>query len=141
MGNPLENVLPRFSNNRKHKRINEGEVHKLKIITMETERKRTLKQNKSIHKFFEEASVELNNADISLKVLLETLEVEHTAESVKSIFRAIGRAKFGKVSTADLTTKELNETFEELARLFAKNGIHILFPSVENSEEYLESFV
>lgn len=110
---------------------------------METkeERKRTLRQNRSLHKFFNEAACELNACGVTMKVLLDTLDVEHTSHSVKAVFRAIGRAKFGKISTADLTTKELNETFEELARLFAQNGIYMLFPSVENSEEYLNSFI
>lgn len=107
---------------------------------MTDERKRTLKQNKAIHKFFQEAADELNNAGISQILLLEGLEVEHTFYSVKALFRAIGRAKFGKVSTADLTTKELQETFEEMQRLFARFGISMGFPSYEDSEEYLRSY-
>ena len=109
-------------------------------MSQETDRKRTLAQNRAIHKFFQEAAVELNNAGIDQKLLLEGLEVEHTFYSVKEIFRAIGRAKFGKVSTADLTTKELQETFEEMQRMFARVGISMTFPSYEDSEEYLRSY-
>jgi hypothetical protein len=104
------------------------------------ERTRTNKQNRALHKFFEESAVELNNAGISQKVLLEYLEVEHTAHSVKALFRAIGRAKFGKTSTADLTTVEVQECFEEIVRLFAQHGIVMNFPSYQETAEYLKSF-
>ena len=107
---------------------------------MNETRLRTKKQNRAAHKFFKELSDELNNAGISQKLLIEGLEVEHTEHSVKSVFRAIGRAKFGKLSTADLTTKELHETFEEMSRICARLGIVIGFPSYEDSEEYLQSY-
>lgn len=106
---------------------------------MTEETQRTKKQNRAVHKFFQEASDELNGAGISQKLLIEDLEVEHTPQSVKSLFRAIGKAKFGKVSTADLTTRELQETFEEVTRLFARFGISMTFPSYEDSEEYLRT--
>jgi hypothetical protein len=54
-------------------------------------------------------SRECNNSGIDMKVLVSNLRVDTTPESIKSIFREIGRLKYGKVSTADLTTKEVNE--------------------------------
>lgn len=107
---------------------------------MTEDRKRTSRQNRAVHKFFEEASNELNNSGISQKLLIQNLDVEHTPQSVKSIFRAIGKAKFEKTSTADLTTKELQDCFEEITRLFAQHGIDMKFPSYEDSEEYLKSY-
>lgn len=71
--------------------------------------KRTTRQNRSLHKWFEEVSRECNNSGIDMKVLVSNLRVDTTPESIKSIFREIGRLKYGKVSTADLTTKEVNE--------------------------------
>ncbi len=107
---------------------------------MNEPKKRTLRQNRAVHKFFNEAACELNARGITMKVLLDTLDVEHTSHSVKSIFRAIGRVKCGKTSTADLTTVELQECFEELARLFAQNGLVMNFPSYEDTKEYLSSY-
>ena len=79
--------------------------------------KRTNLQNKSLHKWFEEVSRECNNSGIDMKVLVSNLRVDTTPESVKSVFREIGKVKYGKSSTAELTTKEGNECFEECNRL------------------------
>lgn len=94
-------------------------------------RKRTIRQNKSIHKWFEEVSRECNDRGIDMKVLVENLRVDTTPESIKDIFREIGRAKYGKHSTADLTTKELMECYEEFNRLLGTHSLHIGFPSQE----------
>lgn len=48
--------------------------------------------------------------------------------------------KFGKKSTAELTTKELQECWEEMNRLLASVGIHCPYHSQENTEGYLNSF-
>ena len=91
--------------------------------------KRTIKQNSSLHKWFSELSRELNNNGVDVKVLVENLRVDATPEMVKSIFRAIGKEKFGVKSTADLTTSQVNECYDEFVRLMANVGIFIPFPS------------
>lgn len=97
--------------------------------------KRTLKQNRSIHVFFEEVSRECNDRGIDMKVLVSNLRVDTSPESIKDIFRQIGLVKFGKKSTADLTTKELMDCYEEFNRLLGNNGLHCPFPSSEFNYE------
>lgn len=103
--------------------------------------KRTNLQNASIHSWFDEVSRELNLAGIDFKVLVDSLRVDSTPELIKATFRQIGFVKFGKKSTAELTTKELQECWEEMNRLLASVGIHCPYHSQENTEAYLNSFL
>lgn len=106
------------------------------------EKQRTPNQNKSLHKWCEETAQELNNAGISMQALIENLDIDHTKDSVKRIWQAIGKEKFNKEHTSDFTTKEIQEVYEEMNRLLSKFGIHIPFPSqeirnlIENYNEY-----
>lgn len=107
---------------------------------MKEPKKRTLRQNRSLHKWFSEIANEVNNAGIGQNLVLEGLQVDHTAESIKNIFRAVCRAKYGKVSTTELTTVELQDCVEELTRILGNSGITMGFPTVEDTEEYLNSY-
>ena len=98
------------------------------------ENKRTLKQNKSVHKYFKEVADELNGQGISQTNFIKGLEIDFSEHSVKDIFRAIGKQKYGKKSTADLTTSELQGCWEEMNRRLADFGTSIPFPSIENKE-------
>jgi len=91
--------------------------------------KRTEKQNNSIHLWFEEVARELNDRGIDMRVLVKDLQVTHTKESVKGIWKAIGEAKYGKDSTTKLTSKEIDEIYDEMNRLLSEFDIHIAFPS------------
>lgn len=102
--------------------------------------KRTLKQNNSLHKWCEEVAEELNNRGVTMRALIERLEIDHSKESVKMFWRAIAKAKFGKKSTTELETNEVDKVYEEMNRLLAEFEIHIPFPSEENRSEALESF-
>ena len=95
------------------------------------EKKRTIQQNRSLHLYCQQLSNKLNEAGISQRVLLEGLEIDNSEESIKDIFRSLGRAKYKKDSTAKLTTKEMSDCYEELNRHIAKLGIHIPWPSQE----------
>lgn len=97
--------------------------------------KRTDKQNRAIHVFFNEVSRECNDRGIDMKVLVENLRVDTSPESIKDIFRQIGFVKYGKKSTADLTTKELMDCYEEFNRLLGQSSLHIPFPSQEFNYE------
>lgn len=103
--------------------------------------KRTIQQNKSIHSWFNEVSRELNNAGIDYQVLVKGLRVDSTPELIKATFRQIGLVKYGKKSTAELTTTELQGCWEEMNRLLASVGIHCPYHSQENTEEYMNSFI
>src|SRR3990167_4369123 len=102
-------------------------------------KQRTLQQNKSLHKYCELLADALNEAGISQALFLKGLEVDNSSESVKVVFRAIGKAKYLKISTVDLTTKEMSEIFDEINRHIALLGIHIDWPS-EESQNFSETY-
>jgi ABC-type molybdate transport system substrate-binding protein len=106
------------------------------------EKKRTLAQNRSEHKLFQETADECVGHGVTMKMLLENFEIYPTAHSIKDIWREIGRIKYGKDSTADLTTVENMEVFKEFRQLFINlsgGEIDLTFPSYLSSDEYLES--
>lgn len=102
--------------------------------------KRTNKMNRSLHRYCSELATELQNAGVPLEVFVHLIEADYTMEAVKEVFRAFARAKFHKSSTADLTTKEIQEVYEEMNRHVAQFGIHIAWPSIEETDNYINSF-
>ena len=98
------------------------------------EKQRTPAQNRSAHKLWEELAREANHHGITLKVLIQNLTVEVTPESVKMIAQEIGRVKYGKSHSSDWTTKELSNVCEEVIKIFAEQGIEMVFPSFEQQE-------
>lgn len=97
-------------------------------------KRRTESQNKAMHKYFEEVADELNNAGIEPAIFLQNFRISHTKESIKDIFRQIGRQKFRKDSTSLLTTGEMNEIIKEFDRHLGGFGILMDFPSEENQQ-------
>lgn len=91
-------------------------------------KKRTERQSRAIHVYFEEVARELNDRGIDMRVLVKNLQVAHTKDSVKGIWKAIGEAKYGKKSTTQLTSKEIDEVYDELNKLLSEHDIHIAFP-------------
>lgn len=50
------------------------------------------------------------------------------------------RAMYGKRSTTELTTAEVSKVFEQLAHMLGeKFGIEMVFPSVEETDAYINS--
>lgn len=96
------------------------------------EKQRTLKQNKSLHLYCKMLSEALNDAGISQGVFLHGLEVDNSPESIKAVFREIGKTKYLENSTAKLSTKEMTDVWEEINRHIASFGIHIPWPNREN---------
>jgi len=113
---------------------------------METEKekkRRTLLQNKALHKYCEMVATLCKEHGITMRMLLVHYEVYPTPESIKAILREVGRMKFDKISTAEWNTDELQEVFTEHHQelLHITNGlIDIPFPSVTNTIEYLETY-
>lgn len=95
------------------------------------ETKRTIQQNKALHKYCTELARELNEAGVGIDVFFKNVEADHTMESVKSLWRGFAKAKYGKDSTAQLTTKEITDIYDEVNRHIAQWGIHLAFPSQE----------
>lgn len=102
-------------------------------------RTRTLAQNRALHIYATEVATELNNSGIGIDVFFKNVQADHTMESVKFLWQGFAMAKYGKKGTSQLTTSELNAVFEEVNRHIASFGLHIPFPSQENSPSYIES--
>lgn len=102
---------------------------------MEKEKKqRTLRQNNAVHKYCTEIADELNAAGIAMDVFVKNISADHTMETVKSLWRAFAKAKYGKTSTADLSSDEITKIYEEVNRHVSQFGIHVSFPSYEEQE-------
>jgi len=94
-----------------------------------TPKQRTDAQRRAIEVYFKEVATELNNAGIGMSNFLKDFEIDVTQQSVKDVFRAIGKAKYDKISTADLTTTELQGCWEEFNRALGWTGLEIPFPN------------
>ena len=90
---------------------NKQKVKKLKKkLPEEVEDKRTLRQNRSMHLWFDTVSAELIDNDIDMKMLLSKyqLDVPITPLMVKEwLWKRVQISMYGKKSTTKLTTKEV----------------------------------
>lgn len=105
--------------------------------------KRTLKQNKSLHLWFTLLAKEMTARGLDMKKVLEpSVEITPTMELVKDyVWRPLQIAKYGKESTADLTTLELQGVYQDLDRFFlSKHGINLPLPS-EDSLELMQNLI
>lgn len=96
------------------------------------DKQRTLRQNSSLHKYFEMLSDELNSAGLDVKKTLEySVSIPWTPTSIKEIlYRPIMIAITGKESTTELETKDLNLIYDTINRYLSEQfGLHVEFPS------------
>lgn len=99
-------------------------------------KQRTSAQNRALHKYCTELARELNNAGIGIDVFFKNIEADHTMESVKNLWRSFAKVKYGKSSTAELSTKQINNIYDEVNRHISQFGIHMSFPSSESLIDY-----
>ncbi len=103
----------------------------IKIIA----KKRSITQNKALHKWFELIAENLNDLGITfnytgLKGL--SLESRFTLFIVKEIIiKPIIKTLFNLDGTKDLTTKQINELIDVINKFFAEKGVYLPFPSIE----------
>lgn len=99
--------------------------------------KRTLTQNRAMHKFFEMLSEDLTLAGLDMKRTLKPgVDIPWTPSMVKEyLWKPIQDAMLEKESTTELSTKEVNTVYETLIRhLGEKFGITTEFPKEEKEE-------
>ena len=108
-------------------------------IDFSSPKKRTGKQNNSLHEFFEHIANACNDSghemQISSSMLSKSIAVQWTKESIKEhIWRPVQVAMYPDTySTADLKTTELMKVTEQLQHFLATRfGLNIDFPSVES---------
>jgi len=108
--------------------------------TVSGENQRTLKQNKSLHKYFAMLADALNSAGLDMRVVLKPgVEIPWTEDSVKNhLWRPIQRIVTDDIeSTADLSTTDVDAIFQVVSRHIAeKHGVSVPFPDrFSQSEE------
>ena len=102
-----------------------------------TDTKRTLQQNRALHKYFDLLAIALNDAGYDMKKTLKPeVEIPWTQQNVKNhLWRPIQEAMYGVESTADLDTIKPSEIYKVLDRhLSEKLNVSVPFPVNEGEE-------
>lgn len=82
---------------------------------------RTLNQNSAMHKYFKEVADECLDQGVTINDIIgKTINLQVDEQFIKYLFRRIGKKKYGKESTANLETKEVNLVVEEMIKFFAE---------------------
>ena len=105
--------------------------------------KRTLQQNKALHKLFTQMSDTFNTLGLDMRVVLKPeIKILWTPEAVKrELFKPVMKAMYGKESTTELTTSEVSKVYEQIAKLIGeKFGVEIEFPSKEQLDDYWKDY-
>ena len=99
--------------------------------------KRTIKQNRALHLWFEFLAAALNDAGLDQRTVLKPeVEIPWTPEAVKEqLWRPIQVAMLQKKSTTDLETPEVSKVKEVLVRHLVKSFGQFFnppdFPSID----------
>lgn len=101
------------------------------------EEQRTIQQNKSIHKYCTMVAEELSNQGQTMQNVIKHItrvEIHPTKENVKEIiWREIQKALFGKQSTTELNTSQVDKVYQVMSQFLAREfEIDLPFPSKEN---------
>lgn len=98
---------------------------------------RTLPQNAALHKYCADISGKMNDAGFTQRQLVgkfkEGFELPVTMDMIKAIFREVGSAMYGKESTAELTTIEIQKVYQVVDQRFGEiTGCRAEWPSIES---------
>ena len=108
----------------------------------DTTKQRTQAQNRSLHLYCTQVAEALNDAGYDVRATLkEGVEIPWSGYLVKDLlWRSIQKLQYGKASTTELTTKNIDSIYDVLNRhLGEKFGIHVPFPSIESMMEHEEA--
>lgn len=98
-------------------------------------------QRKSIHKGCQNIADILIENGVSLNAVIKNIEIRPTMHSVKDIFRAIGKSKYGVDSTEELKSTQIDPIWEELVKGVSEiTGVEINFPSREMTDDYWKDY-
>lgn len=113
------------------------------------DKKRTLKQNDSLHLFCNKLSTELNGKGLYMQVVLKpTYELRWDMKAVKeNLYKPFAKALYGVESTTDLDTAQISAVHHQmmlsLIEMAQNKGYeldYVDFPSQEATQNYLDSF-
>ena len=99
-----------------------------------SEKKRTIRQCRALHKYFELLAQELNDMGLDMKKTLKPeVDIPWTGENVKRfLWLPVMKTMFTKEHTAELTTIEIDRIFDVITRhLGERFSISIPFPSID----------
>jgi len=100
---------------------------------------RTSKQNAAMHKWYDLVSKALNDEGVDVRSFIkEGIDIMWTPYVVKEyLWRPMQEELFGKKSTKDLTTNEIDKIYEPINKVMGeRTGIHVPFPSIDNLINY-----
>jgi hypothetical protein len=96
---------------------------------------RTLRQNNSLHLYFEQLAEALRDAGYDMRsIIREGIPIPCTAYHIKeSLWRPTQKQMLGKDSTTKLTTEEIDKVYDVINRAIGERfGIYVPFPCIEN---------
>jgi hypothetical protein len=112
------------------------------ICKPKAHKERTKLQNRALHLYFTLLADELNGSGADMKVVLKPeIQIPWDGKSIKEfIWRPVQKAALGKESTTELRTNELQTVWEIINRHIGEaHGVHVPFPSEDQTKEYLNS--
>lgn len=117
--------------------VNQGKT----IDLIEKKNTRTTRQNSALHLLFTIISSQLNEMGVEFQYFGlkgQVLSVRHSPNLVKEhVWKPIQKALFDIDSTTKISTVQINEIVDVLAKYFAEKGIVIQFPSKEQLEQLI----
>lgn len=92
---------------------------------------RTSQQNKSLHLLFGMLADELNASGLTMTKVIKA-DIPWNPITVKELlWRPLQEAQLLKKSTTELTTSEIDQVFDTLAKTLGEIGLPIKFPSID----------
>jgi len=106
-----------------------------KCCGKEIEKKRTSKQSRALHKWFELLAEALNDAGFDIKTTIrQDLDILWSATTIKELlWRPVQKVYLRKQSTTQLKTKDIDKIYDIINReIGQRTGIDVPpFPSIE----------
>ena len=100
----------------------------LQVGGAELVKRRTKKQNGSLHRWCRQCAEVLKQSDLEYTAIVQQITekgvgVMWDEDAFKHLFRATLHQVYGIESTADADTKQYNKIYEAFVRLFGGNGV------------------
>ena len=93
--------------------------------------KRTEKQNRSLHKWFEQVAAEMNKQGLTVQKSLATYKVEldwNKTRFKENVWRPVQEALTNKESSTEPETNEYIEIYDHINKWLAEQGVHVPWP-------------
>jgi hypothetical protein len=106
-------------------------------VQVRTPQSRTLKQNNSMHLYYEMVASQLNDNGLDMrKFLKESFDIHWTGQNVKEyIWKPVQTVLFGSKSTTKIKKAEVSQVYDVINRKLAEHGIHVPFPENQDDNE------